>query len=74
MVGVLENLKIFTVGCEIGVISRIPSDTKYVKFEAPFGVPILQNIYFLKKKLLNFLYKVWVPPHIAEFDSEFRYL
>ena len=30
MVGVLENLKIFTVGSEIGVISRIPSDTKYV--------------------------------------------
>ena len=31
MVGVLENLKIFTVGSEIGVKSRIPSDTKYVK-------------------------------------------
>ena len=31
MVGFLENLKIFTVGSEIGAISSIPSDTKYVK-------------------------------------------
>ena len=30
MVRVLENLKLFTVGSEIGVISRIPSDTIYV--------------------------------------------
>ena len=31
MVGFLENLKIFTDGSGIGVISSIPSDTKYVK-------------------------------------------
>ena len=31
MVGFLENLTIFTVGSEIGVISSIPSDTKFVK-------------------------------------------
>ena len=31
MVGVLENLKFFTVGSEIGVISRIPSESKYVE-------------------------------------------
>ena len=31
MVGSLGNLKIFTVESGIGVISSIPSDTKYVK-------------------------------------------
>ena len=31
MVGFLENLKIFTAWPEIGVISSIPSDTKFVK-------------------------------------------
>ena len=31
MVGFLENLRFFTVGSGIGVISSIPSDIKYVK-------------------------------------------
>ena len=31
MVGFLENLKFFTVGSGIGVISSITSDTKFVK-------------------------------------------
>ena len=31
MVGSLENLIIFTVASEIGAISSLPSDTKYVK-------------------------------------------
>ena len=74
---ILENLLIFTVSPDIGATCSITSDIIFVYFfqlKVPFGITLLQNIYFFKKNYPMISFEnLDTPPRRAKFDQGVRY-